>query len=102
MRSESTLSTTPDRRAQHHGTGVVSGDPFHPGSHVGGLGPEERHRLPLHIGTHQGTVGVVVLQEWDQRSSHTDQLLGRNVDEIDLFPIFQHKVAGLPGIHQER
>jgi hypothetical protein len=31
------------------------------------LGHEQRHRLTLHVRTHEGAVGVIVLQERDER-----------------------------------
>ena len=37
---------------------------------------QQRHRLALHVGTHQGSVGVVVLKEGDECRRDTDHLLG--------------------------
>jgi len=34
------------------------------------VGPQRRYRLTLHVGAHQGTVGIVMLQKGDQRSRH--------------------------------
>ena len=65
-----------------------------------GDGPQERHGLPLHVRAHQGAVGVVVLQEGNERRRQGHQLLGRNVDIIDLFPGQRLEVAGLPGRDQ--
>ena len=39
-------------------------------SHNGSLGGKQRHSLTLHVGAHQRTVGVVVLQERDHGCSH--------------------------------
>ena len=47
--------------------GRVAGRPgLDAGAHVGRLGPHERHGLALHVGAHEGTVGVVVLEERDE------------------------------------
>ena len=43
---------------------------------------EQRHRLALHVRTHQGAVGVVVLQERDQRRRDRHDLLGRHVHVV--------------------
>ncbi len=89
----------PGPRADHHGAGVAGGDGFHAGAHDGRLGHEQRHRLALHVGTHQGAVGVVVLQERDQGGGHADQLFGRDVDEVDVLAGGEDEVAPLAGIH---
>ena len=46
------------------------------GSHDGCLGPEQGHSLALHVGAHQGAVGVVILEEGDHGGSHGDHHLG--------------------------
>ena len=51
---------------------------------VRGLGLDQRDRLTLHVGAHEGPVGVVVLEERDQRRGDRDDLLGRDVHELDL------------------
>ena len=48
------------------------------------LGDEQRHRLPLHVRTHQRAVGVVVLEERDQPGRDADHLLRATVDVLDL------------------
>jgi hypothetical protein len=45
---------------------------------------QQRHRLPLHVRAHQGAVGVVVLEERNQRSGDANGLLRRDVDVADL------------------
>ena len=45
---------------------------------------QERHGLALHVRTHEGAVGVVVLEERDERRRHRDDLLGRHVHVLDL------------------
>src|SRR5699024_11709013 len=46
-------------------TGVDSGTVFHAGAHYRGLGNHQRHRLTLHVRTHEGAGGVVVREERD-------------------------------------
>ena len=50
-----------------HLAGVARGARLHAGADDRGLGLEKRHRLALHVRAHQGAVGVVMLQERDQR-----------------------------------
>ena len=59
--------------------GVAGDAAFDAGGDEGGLGLEERDGLALHVGAHEGAVGVVVLQEGDQPGGHGDDLLGRDV-----------------------
>ena len=57
------------------------------GGHDGGLGTQQRHGLTLHVGAHQSTVGVVVLQEGDLGGSDGEHHLGRDVDIVHLVPV---------------
>src|SRR5208282_5215406 len=61
---------------------------------------DQRHGLALHVGTHQGTVGVVVLQERNQAGGDGNELLRRNVDVIDLIAMLQDEVTGLAAIDE--
>ena len=63
---------------------VAGGAGLDAGADVGGLGPHQRHGLLLHVGAHEGPVGVVVLEERDERGGHRDDLLRRDVHELDL------------------
>ena len=45
---------------------------------------QKRHRLALHVGAHQCAVCIVVFQKRNHRRSHRNQLLGRNVHQIDF------------------
>ena len=58
-----------DRR-QHHLAGVARGALLHARADQRRRRLEQRHRLALHVRAHQGAVGVVVLQERDQRARH--------------------------------
>ena len=45
---------------------------------------EQRHGLALHVRAHQRAVGVVVLEERDHRRRDRPDLLGRDVDQVDV------------------
>ena len=57
---------------------------LHAGADQRRLGADQRHRLALHVRAHQRAVGVVVLEERDQRRGDRDELLRRDVDEVDV------------------
>ena len=78
---------------QDHGAGVARGDALHAGADEGSLADQQRHRLALHVGAHQRAVGVVMLQERDERCGDRDQLLGRDVDVVHVGLVDQHEVA---------
>ena len=84
-----------DRRA-----GIAGHHRLHAGADQGRLALDQRHRLALHVGAHQRPVGVVVLEERDQRRRHRDQLLGRDVDELDRLRAREHEVAVLAAADQ--
>jgi hypothetical protein len=77
--------------------GVVADDLLHARGHRRRLGNDQRHRLPLHVGAHQGPVGVVVLQEGDQRRRHPDDLLGRDVHVLHVVRLDRGQVAADAG-----
>ncbi len=83
---------------ENHGPGIAGGHGFHARAHHRRLGHQQRHRLALHVGAHQGAVGVVVFEEGDQGRRHADQLLGRNVDEIDVVAVGEDEVPPLAGV----
>ena len=79
---------------QNSGAGVGGGLVFHAGGDDGLLGDHQRHSLALHVGAHQSTVAVIVLQEGDAGRCHRDHHTGRNVHVIDLCSVdFQDVVA---------
>ena len=47
-------------------------------------GAEQRHRLALHVRAHERAVGVVVLEERDERGGHRHQLVRRHVHQVDV------------------
>ena len=56
---------------------------FHAGAHQRFVGAEGRHGLTLHVGPHQGAVGIVMLQKRDQGGGHGDDLAWRHIHIID-------------------
>ena len=83
--------------AHDHRAGVAGHDVLHPGADQRRLGAEQRHGLALHVRAHECAVGVVVLEERHERSGHGDELLRRDVDEVDLLLLDRDEVARLPG-----
>ena len=64
--------------------GIAGHGPLQSGGDDRRLGHQQRHRLALHVRTHQRAVGVVVLEERDQPGRDADHLLGRDVHVLDL------------------
>ena len=88
--------------ADYHRAGIAGRDPLHAGAHVRRVGAQQRHGLALHVGTHQRTVGVVVLQERNQAGGHRDELLGTDVDVFDFVAVLQDEIAGLASVAEIR
>ena len=72
---------------QNCGAGVGGSLVLHTGGHDRLLGDHQRHSLALHVGTHQSTVAVIVLQEGDAGGRDRDHHTGRDVHVIDLLSI---------------
>ena len=62
--------------------GVVGGAPFGAGAHQRALGFDQRHGLTLHVGTHQCTVALIMLQERDQGGAEGDHLARGDVHVV--------------------
>ena len=58
-----------------------------PGADERRLRDHQRHRLALHVRAHQRAVGVVVLEERDQRRPDRDDLRGRHVHVLDVLRV---------------
>ncbi len=86
----------PGAARRDRGARIAGDHALHAGADERRLGTHQRHRLALHVGAHQRAVGVVVLEERDQRRGHRDQLLGRHVHEVDLAGRHHLHVAGMP------
>ena len=77
------------------GAGVAGDHAFHAGADERRLGANQRHRLTLHVGAHQRAVGVVVLEERNERRGDRNELLRRHVHEIHLVRRNELDVAGM-------
>ena len=62
---------------------VQSGFAFHAGRDQRRFRFNAGHRLPLHIGTHQSAIGVIVFQKRYEPSRDGNKLLRRDIHEID-------------------
>ena len=83
MRVASTWSTMPGAAGGDRRAGIARDGLFHAGADERRLGADQRHRLALHVRAHQRAVGVVVLEERDQRGGDRDELLGADVHQRD-------------------
>src|SRR3990172_6518642 len=88
--------------ANHHRSAITGSDILHARSHDGCFGAEQRNRLPLHVGTHQRSVGIVVLQKRDERCCHRNQLFRRDVDTVHGLTRGENEVARLSAVHAIR
>ena len=77
----------------HRGAGVDRSRALDAGADQRLLGAQARHRLALHVGAHQRAVGVVVLEERDQRRRHRHDLRRRHVHVVDLVGGRQHELV---------
>ena len=83
-----------------HVAGIDGGAELHAGADQRSLGLEQRHCLPLHVGPHQGPVGVVVLQEGHERGGDRHHLLRRDIHVGDVLAPRAHVLtAGRVGQH---
>ena len=64
---------------QDHVAGVERRAALHAGADERRVGLQQRHGLGLHVRAHQRAVGVVVLEERDQRRRHRPDLVRRDV-----------------------
>ena len=82
--SADTAVTAPGLLGGDDVTGVDGGAELHAGADERRLRLDQRHRLALHVGAHERAVGVVVLEERDQRGRHRHHLARRDVHVVDL------------------
>ena len=76
-------------------TRIASRDLFHTRPDIRRLGTKKRHRLTLHVRSHKGTVGVIVLKERDQRRGHRNKLFWRNVHVLNVRTVSGDKLTFL-------
>ena len=74
----------PSSTREQHVAGVAGGARLDTGTDVRRGRPQERDGLALHVGAHERAVGVVVLEERDQRGRDRHELLRRHVHVVDL------------------
>ena len=69
------------RRPDNH-----AGEPghlaLHPGPHQGSLDLQQGNSLAHHVRTHERAVGIVILEEGNQRRRDPHHLPGRNIDKL--------------------
>ena len=82
MRVASTLSTTPSRLATTHTPESRATLRFHAGADERRVACGERHGLALHVRAHERAVGVVVLEERNERRGDRHQLVRRDVHQL--------------------
>ena len=93
IRVASTWSTMPLAAGDDGGAEVTGHDRLHAGADERRLGAHQRHGLTLHVRAHQRAVGVVVLEERDQRRGHRNHLLRRHVHQVDVFARRHHALS---------
>ena len=84
MRFASTQSTDAVALGDDGDAGVTGDDAFHTRADQRRRGADERHRLALHVRSHERAVRVVVLEERDQRRGDRHQLVRRDVHQRDV------------------
>ncbi len=47
----------------------------------------------MHVGAHQGAVGIIMLQEGDQRGADAHHLVGGYIDVVDVFVVVNGEYA---------
>ena len=86
--------------ANNHSTGITSRYPFHTCAHKRGFSTKQRYSLTLHVGTHQGSVSVIVFKERNQAGSYRNKLFRTDVHVLHFLAMNQDEVALLTGVHQ--
>ena len=82
---------------RHHGhAGVDRHGAFDTRADQRLLGLQRRHGLALHVGAHQGAVGVIVLEERHQRGGDRNDLLRRHVHVVDVLGL-ERTLVGVVG-----
>ena len=79
--------------------GVLACHPFHTGAYERRFRTEQRHSLALHVGTHEGTVRIIVFQEWNEGCTDGDNLLWRYVHQVYFFRFCFQYVGAAAACH---
>ena len=72
---------------------------FNTSTYYRSLGSDERHSLAHHVRTHQCTVSIVVLKEWNQCGCYGSNLLRSDVHEVNLCWRYDWVVGILTAFH---
>ena len=83
-----------------HGTRVDSHRRFEASSHERRARIQQGHGLALHVRAHQRAVGVVVLEERNERRGDRDELFRRHVHVIDIGRRREREVSTLARQHE--
>ena len=78
---------------EDHGAGVAGHRRLEAGADERRLDLQQRNGLALHVRAHERAVGVVVLEERDQRRGDRNELLGRDVLVVHLVPLGGDELA---------
>jgi hypothetical protein len=81
----------------HHHPGVFGHRPLDPSTHDGSFRGQEGDGLSLHVRAHEGAVGVVVFQEWNEARRNAYELLGRDVHVLHVRGVDVSEIAALAG-----
>ena len=84
-------------RSSHDQAGIDRNVTLHASAHDRRFGDQQGHGLPLHVGAHQRTIGIVVLQERNQSGGNADHLARCYVDVFNRVGLNQDKVAAIAG-----
>ena len=84
---------------QDHLTRVAGGAALDAGADERRGRPQQRDGLALHVGAHERAVGVVVLEERDERGRHRHDLLRRHVHVVDLVRVDERELTAT-GAHE--
>ena len=68
----------------NHGARVFTHLLFNTSTYDRSLVMKQRNGLTHHVGTHQRTVGVVMLEEWNERCGDRGNLLRRDIHQVNL------------------
>ena len=69
--------------------GILGDHPFNACTHQRCLIDHQGHGLALHVGSHQGPVGIIVFEKGNQRCRDADQLVGGDIHQFDVLA-FHH------------
>ncbi|MCY1525640.1 hypothetical protein D9M68_606240 [compost metagenome] len=84
----------------HQCSGVTGQFTFQPGTYNRRFGAQQRHGLALHVRSHQGPVGIIMLQVRDHGSGDRHDLVRRDVHVLDIFRRLHGEVSFITAFQQ--